>query len=349
VLARFVDCIELDGAPATLFERPPGQPLAGKPPTEAIAGALAQLHEEFGLHGALCPQTIWTDGDTVTFVDPIPYVPMIVIGAVGFTLPMLASDPTDMRDEKMLVRDVAAFAATIAEVRGTPLDWKRHQDALLASIRHPKFAQDWLASRPLDDVWDRLVAKGDVVLAAWIQSIARIAFMSYLDAPPPRGTARSQLGFFTEGLTQSRLEAFLFRLPKIRERVRTSPSLLDFLAAETVTPKPDFLAAFREQETCFATLVRCVGDLRFAYVGAFGELDVVPLPEVQHPEQIWEESRVLRTLLLDLEKLIDPGWYTATTLGEVGGYFARMDRCIEHLRDKDKLYMALRRYTHVLS
>jgi hypothetical protein len=357
VLAPLVDRIELAGVVAALHERPAGRSLAAMDQNEirsklpAIAGALVELHDTFGNHGDLRPQHVYVDGDRVTFTDPFPSDPPgIAIGTAGYSLPFLAKTPGDVRDERLLVRDLGAFACIAAEAHGAPLGWERYLVRLTGAWQHKHFNNGFPMRAQIDETTAALAAIADADARGWIANAAAVVLQSFeTGGAIPAGTARRHLEGLASAPAGDTLAAFRTDIAKIAQRAYEQPSLLQFLVAERTNRRgnPEVSRAFEQRDEALARLPPIVDDVRARYVAAFGEPAIVTPPPVAHPKPIWAETHELRTMLLDLEKLLDPSWYNATTLGEVGGLLARISSTIAKLREAG-FYMALRRYTHVV-
>jgi hypothetical protein len=339
-LARFVDRLELDGVAVALHER-----AIGRPPVvedlRAIQRALADLHDVLGYHGHLVPAHIAVDGDRVTFTDPLPVYPKL-LGGVGYALPIFAAALAP-RDEGLLLRDVAALVSLAAEQCGVDLGWTRPFAAFLDTAHR---SRPWDARPALLELARRTQPIAD---RGWIDAVARLALDHYIPVPsvrPPQAEPRPAQA----GTAHSLLDKPLFHaaVAGIARTLQTSPSLFDFLAIERAAAlesreqRPDPVLAFNVRDASFAAILDELPALRAAYADA----KPVELPPIVHHPDVFAESHALRTLLIDLDRLLAP---TPANIADAGGLLARLAVAIEPLRDPQIRMAAARRYVNYVS
>nr|MBA3500137.1 hypothetical protein [Deltaproteobacteria bacterium] len=342
-LARFVDQLDLDGGPAALHERATGrQVLPGDVPV--IARALAELHETLGYHGHLCPAHIFVDGERVTFTDPLPVYPKLH-GAAGYAFPIY-SPALAPHDEGMLLRDIAALVGIAANA--LELGWDARMLEYVENIANRGIPRPPNVIPVLDEFHLRTSLLDDAVLRGWIDAAARLALDGYLPAPSIRPTSREPRPA-APGIARSLLTRFDFHaaLGAIARRLSPSPSLLDFVAAERARAieayeRPDVTAAYNARDSSFVAIAMALPELQAFY----GDPPPAALPPVVHPPEVFEESYALRTLLLDLDRLLAP---TPDTLAHAGGLLARARASAAALGDATVRSAAARRYVNFIS
>jgi len=349
-LARFVDRLELAGVAVALHERP-----AGRAPVRddlrAIARALVELHDVLGYHGHLAPAHVFVDGDRVTFTDPLPVYPKL-LGAVGYAIPIAAAELAP-RDEGLLLRDVAALVAIAAEACGCDLGWDHDFVAYLENGPNRSIGRPWDARPALAELARRTRTIEDTALRGWIDAAARLALDHYLPVPSVRPKTSGPRPA-TRGIARSLLAHFDFyaALGAIAARVTASPSLMDFVAMERgavieAYDSPDTaFAAFGACDASFATIAGAVPELQRLYARTFGEQPAGALAPIAHHPDVYADVYPLRTLLLDVDRLLAP---TPATLGEASGLAARALQAIEQLRDAQQRQNAARRYVNYVS
>ena len=337
-LARFVDRLELGDTVVSLHERAPGQALSTLP-REAfrlplIARALVELHDELGFHGDLKPAHVFVDGDRVTFIDPLPKLPeTALLGSAGYALPILVGDPRDDRDEGLLLRDVVALAAIAAEASGVELGLEGFVFAM-SNFGNGRFGRGLHPTAAIAGIAARARSIADATRRRWIDDVLHAASDVYRlhPHPPEPGRARALL-------VHVELRAVL---GQIADRTQQPPSLMDFLAAERRHAALDEVTPpFDARDASFAQLVDAAVELRRSYAATFGEPAVTAPPPIEHPSDVYEVTYPLRTLLVDLARLLDP---TPATLTVWGGLLARIDASIAQLCDPRRLEAAARRY-----
>lgn len=346
-LARFVDRLELDGVPVALHERP-----AGGAPTPAdvpaIARALAELHATFGYHGHLAPAHVVVDHEGVAFTDPLPPSPRL-LGALGYALPIHAAAlaPTD---EGLLLRDVAALAALAAELHGVDLGWDARFAAHLEHTANRGVGRPWDARPALAELARRARAIADEHVRGWIVAAGRLALDHYLPAPSVRPTSTAPRAA-APGTAHSLLARFDLHagLGALAAELAASPSLLDFVALERGLPihtaphdQPDPAIAFEAREVSFARIAAALPALAHLY----GEPPPVEVPPIAHHADVYAETRPLRALLLDVDRLLAP---TPATLDLAGGLLARARVALDQLHDPAVRMAAARRYVNYVS
>lgn len=325
-LPSFVDRLELAGVPVALHARAIGRrPEPGD--LRAIARALATLHETVPYHGHLTPAHIVV-GDTIAFTDLLPEYPNL-LGGIGYALP-IHGDPA--------LRDVAALIAIAAELAGAPLAWGREVASFLEAVNrggsHPWDPQPMLAA---------LYATYD----GWICAAGRLCLDHYLPIPsvspatarprePVAGTARALL------VDHARYAA----LGSLMRTLFASPSLFDFLvleraaAIESTERAPDPIAALSAADASFAAIDAALPPLRALYK----DEPVAPVPPHAHHADVAEELMPLRSMLIDLDRLLAPVPGTP-----IGGLLARVTENFEALRDPARRAAAVRRYLNYVS
>lgn len=346
-LARFVDRIDLDGVGVTLHERAVGHaPARGDIP--AVARALAELHDVLGYHGHLVPAHIFVDGAQVTFTDPLPAYPF-VLGAIGYDLP-IAAQALEPHDEGRLLRDVVAMIAITAELCDCDLGWNASFIEFFERWGNTGVRGPWHVSRELEDFYLRTQTIGDPILRGWVDAAARLVLDHYIPAPSVRPESAAPRPA-TPGIAKSLLTRFDLHaaLGAIAARIERSPSLFDFVELERaraigVTPTADdYETAFAARDASFAQLAGALDEIQRAY----GDPPAVPVPVIVHPTDVYAESHELRTLLLDVDKLLHP---VPETLSIAGGLLTRARSSLAALAaDEDKRYMAARRYVNYVA
>ena len=126
-----------------------------------------------------------------------------------------------------------------------------------------------------------------------------------------------------------------------------SPSLFDFLAHERAIAidsyeRPDINAAFNT----LVPGVAAIGAALAPIAESYGNPAPTDVPELGHPADAASEVRRLRTLLIDVERLLYP---LPETFAIAGGLIARAHHSLAALADEDKRYMAGRRYVNYVS
>lgn len=288
-LTSFVDRLEIAGVPVALHARAIGRaPVRDDIP--AIARALAALHETLPFHGHLVPAHIVV-GDDIAFTDLLPDHPNL-LGGLGYALP-IHGDPA--------LRDVAALAAIAAELDGTPLDWTRELAHFLTQV-----------NRGMTRPWDPQPVLAELYRRSedgWVCAVGRLVLDHYLPYPsvrppttrprdPVRGTARTLLVDVERHAALGALARSLTR----------SPSLFDFLVHERALPieshepRPDPAPAINTSAASFEAIVRAIPVLEAIFEGA----PVSAIAPLAHHSDVPPELRPLRTLLIDLDRLLAP-------------------------------------------
>jgi hypothetical protein len=352
VLARFVDRIEIADVGCALYERPAGDNFKHfthhlLPHLPAIARALLELHASFGFHGDLHFNHIFVNGvDQVTFTDPLPHPSGLVVGTVGYSLPLPPIDPTDPRDEGMLLRDVGALVKIAAGSCGWWLRWERHLTRLATAIFKGGFGNGFWTTDELAASRDQISGIPDPALRGWLDNAVEVVLNSYTVGYPPRGTTTRYLEALANPPLSDAFTKFRDAVAPLVQRLHESPSLMAFMVAErTRTGANDAVVqAFTACDPALARIRPLLDELRALVVACFGEPPDKPPPIITIPDDLYTESHELRALLTDLEVLFEPTWYTPITLGDVGGRLARAASMIEKLSANNRVQIAARRY-----
>jgi hypothetical protein len=327
-LPSFVDRLELAGVPVALHARAIGR-APRREDIGAIARALATLHETVPWHGHLTPSHIVV-GDEIAFTDLLPDHPNL-LGGVGYALP-IHGDPA--------LRDVVALASIAAELDGIQLGWSREFAKLLELINRG-MSRPWDPQPALDQLYQRTEN-------GWICAVGRLAIDHYVPLAsmrpkttrprePVPGTARSLLADHDKHAALGALARSLTR----------SPSLFDFLVHERAAPiessepRPDPAQAVNASEASFEAIMHALPALHAIYANA----PISDLAPLAHHSDVAEELRPLRTLLVDLDRLLAP-----TPGTPVGALLARVRENIDRIHEAPYLMPGrVRRYVNYIS
>ena len=113
-------------------------------------------------------------------------------------------------------------------------------------------------------------------------------------------------------------------------------------AIESPEPAPDPVMAFNLRDASFAAIRAALPALQ----AVFADAAPVALAPIVHPPDVFGETHTLRTLLLDLDRLLAP---TPPSFADAGGLLARVAASIEELADPARLAAAARRYINYVS